>query len=143
MEVISKLLGFGMIISIVLIAGGLLKILFTKEQDGGLLIKGFLSLCVLGLLSMIFDGQVTDDSGMNIIFIVGGSIGLWHLGRAVGGMINRNGRNSELNTGNFVLKHIVAPVIVGVILFAITGETSTTLITVPIVGVVYAAIGIG
>jgi hypothetical protein len=103
----------------------------------------------LTLTAVIFLGEYDLSNNDNLKgFVIGTSIWLWVTVR----WLKKKGyltfkRNVNITTvGNefkffpFLLKSIVAPIVVSLVIFSVTGEASVTLISVPILGFLSASI---
>lgn len=111
---------------------------------GGLMVlgAGYLSLAVFGFDYYLGDKFLFDKYKTELFFaILLGGNSLWMTGRLLASKFTNATVISPTIKG-FILKNIVAPIIVSLAVYAITGNPSITFLSIPIIGAVSATIGI-
>jgi hypothetical protein len=94
---------------------------------------------ISGFIANVNKSQSGNISGLTLMV----SISLWWITR---NLFVGSSKSVTINASTstiFLVKNIIAPVAVSYIIFLITGNTALTIISVPIVGLVSANIGIG
>ena len=89
----------------------------------------------------LLEGNMDNDGLGFLILIV--AIWTWFTVRWIVKRYKGVDINKRIWTANFLLKNIAAPIIVSFTVFQVTGETSITLVSVPIIGLITASLNIG
>ena len=82
------------------------------------------------------------EAELGFVSFAVGVFSLWYLGKMIGVKVFKFRGYQTSNAFRFILKNIVAPVVVSLIIYTLIGETTLTFISIPIVGMISASIGI-
>lgn len=104
--------------------------------------RGIMVGCMAIAAAFVIKGESSDDPIVNFIILFGASAGFYHFGRLAARSIFKGSKSDFKITGRFILKHIVAPLVVSLILFIITGSTSLSLFTMPILGILSVSVNL-